>query len=109
MSTPVQIRVIVLVVAIVLFLSYVGSRDTIRDFAGLSRGEKRALVRQAEEWSAPKFFRHIEIRPAPHDTAAVWIRESGRRWSVTWFTNETDGWKKTGWYLVDVDTDFILF
>jgi hypothetical protein len=103
MSESTNKRLVALVFVGLLFISYCFSRDTVQVYAKLSPKEVKTVVRGAVEWSAPKLFRTIEVRPAPNGCVAAWIRESGDRWSVTLFTNDLGGWKKTGWYLVEQD------
>ena len=79
------------------------SRDTIRVEAGVSAQEAKEMVGKAQEWSSPKFFRHIEVRRAKEGHVAVWIREPKNGWSVTVFTNSSGSWKKEIWYLVQED------
>ena len=95
-----RICLVVLIIAFLLFIGYLGSRDSVIDYANLSPIEVRSIVRQAEEWCSPKFFRHIEIRPDSNGNVTGWIRESRDNWSVTTFTNAAGQWKKTGWLVV---------
>jgi hypothetical protein len=92
-----------LVTLVILFVCYLLGRDTVRVEAHLTSKEVEEVVGQAQEWSSPKFFRHIEVRPSKDGGVGVWIREPGGAWSVTWFTNISGSWKKAGWYLLEED------
>lgn len=87
----------------VLFVGYVCIRDTIRVEAGVSAPEAMEMIGMAQEWSAPKFFRHIQVRQAKEGRVAVWIREPKNSWSVTVFSDISGSWKKESWYLAEED------
>ena len=103
MSRSTSNRLLAVVVASLLFVSYLATRDTIRVEGDLSRNDVKAIVSGVQEWSSPKLFRHIEIRPGDKGTITAWVRERGNRWSVTIYTNSVGAWLKCGWYLVEED------
>jgi hypothetical protein len=100
-------RLLLIVLAAVAFASYRAMRDSVRVEAKLSRSDLKTIIGGAEEWSCPKLFRQIEVKPAPDGAMSAWIREPGERWSVTVFSNSASGWKKVSWYLLGTDHSVI--
>jgi hypothetical protein len=96
-------RLFAVFVVFFAFLAYTQMRDSVRVFNGVPKSAVKPILRGLEEWSSPKFFRHIEIEPGRDGTLLGEVREPGGRWSVTVFTNEAGGWKKCGWFLVVED------
>ena len=103
MSRSASNRLLAIVVASLLFLSYLAMRDTIRVEGDLSRKDVKAIVSGMQEWSSPKLTRRIEIRPGDKGTMTAWVRERGNRWSVTVYSNSVGSWRKCGWYLFEED------
>lgn len=86
-----------------LFVSYLLTRDNVLVQGDLPPQTVKQIVSQAQEWSAPKFFRHIEVEAKDHDTILATVREPRNHWSVTVFTNSAGVWTKCGWYLLAED------
>src|SRR5262245_56083257 len=107
MRRSISNRLLVVLVALLLFLAYVFGRDTIRTKGSFSRDERRQIVAGIQEWSTPKFFRHIEITRTSADSATARVREDDRHWSITVFAKDSGGWKKTSWYLLEEDKQVI--
>ncbi len=103
MSASPSKRLFAVLVVFIAFLSYTQMRNTVRVFSGVPRSAVKPIVRGLEEWSSPKFFRHIEIEPGRDGTMLGEVREPGGRGSVTVFTNEAGVWKKCAWFLVGED------
>src|SRR5262245_36264116 len=103
MSASIYKRLFAVFVAALALLSYTQMRDTVRVYKGVPKSAVKPIIGELEEWSTPKFFRHIEIEPGTDGTLLGEIREPGNKWSVTVFTNETGVWKKCGWFLVGED------
>jgi len=103
MSASTSKRLFAVFVVFLAFLSYTQMRDTVRVSNGVPKSAVKPVVRGLEEWSSPKFFRHIEIEPGRDGTMLGEVRESGGKWSVTVFTNEAGAWKKCAWFLVGED------
>ena len=103
MSASTSKRLFALVGVDVLFVSYLLTRDSVRVKGNLPKHTVKQIVSQAEEWSAPKLFRHIEVEAKDTDLILATIREPRGHWSVTVFTNSAGVWKKCGWYLVGED------
>ena len=81
MSSSSSRRVFLMVVAFLLFVSYLKVRDTVRVECKLPPGEVRAIVRGLDEWSTPKLFRHIEIESGREETVLGSVREPDGRWA----------------------------
>ena len=103
MSASTSKRLFALVVLALLLVSYRLTRDTVRVRGDLPPETVRQVVGQAEEWSAPKLFRYIEVEAKDQDTILVTVREPRSHWSVTVFTSSAGVWKKSGWYLLGED------
>ena len=103
MSASTSKRLLAVVIVAVAFFSYTQMRDTVRVYNGVPKSAVKPIIQGLEEWSAPKFFRRIEIEPAADGTLLGEVREPGSRWSVTVFTNHAGVWKKCGWFLVGED------
>jgi len=109
MSASVSKRLFVLFVVGLCLISYSQMRDTVRVYDGVPKSAVKPIISGLEEWSAPKFFRHIEIEPGRHGTLLGEVREPGERWSVTVFSNEAGAWKKCAWFLVSQDKSIIPY
>ena len=96
-------RLLVVAFALALFAAYVLTRDTIRVNGDLSREERRQIIAGMQEWSAPKFSRHIEIERMSNGTVVARVREPGHRWSVTEFMKVSGTWEKSAWFLLEED------
>ncbi len=94
---------LVLVLALVVLVAYMHTRDTISADGDLSREEQRQIIAGIQEWSAPKFFRHIEIERTHNGTVLARVREPGGHWSVTEFMKISGTWKKSAWFLLEED------
>lgn len=103
MSPSTSKRLFALVVFGLALLSYTQMRYTVRVYNGVPQSAVKPVISGLEEWSTPKFFRHIEIERGPDGTLLGKVREPGDRWSVTVFTNMAGGWKKCAWFLVGQD------
>src|SRR5262245_46420345 len=103
MSTSTSKRLFAVVVAGLALISYIWTRDTIRVEAGVPQSAVKPVVRGVEEWSSPKFFRHIEVCNGPDGTVYARVREPGERWSYTVFTNQGGVWTKCDWFLAVTD------
>jgi hypothetical protein len=106
-STSTSKRLCAVVFVVVLLVIYRATRDTVRVKADLPKSDVKAILRGIEEWSSPKLFRHIEIEPGTDGTMVAWVREPGKRWSVTVFSNSVGGWKKVSWCLLNADHSVI--
>jgi hypothetical protein len=105
MSPAASKRVFALVVVALLFVSYLLARDTIHVQGNVPPQTVKQIASQVEEWSAPKFFRHIEVEAKDDDTILATVREPRGHWSVTVFRKSAGVWKKRGWYLLEEDKD----
>ena len=100
-------RLTLVFVAILMFVSYLATRDTIKVEAALPRKDVKAIVAGIQEWSSPKLFRQIVIRTQEDGMVSAWVREPGEHWSVTVFSNSVGVWKKVNWYLLNTDHSVI--
>ena len=107
MSSGTSKRLFVVAAAFLAFVGYLGMRDTVRVKCELSRKDVKQIVSRVQEWSAPKLFRHIEIQEGGEGTVLASVREPGEHWSVTVFSNSSNGWNKVGWYLLAADHSII--
>src|SRR5437868_10589297 len=96
MSPSTSKRLFALVAVTLLFVSYLLTRDSVRVKGNLPKHTVKQIVSQAEEWSAPKLFRHIEVEAKDTDLILATIRGQRGHWSVTVFTNPAGVWKKGG-------------
>jgi hypothetical protein len=96
-------RLFFITAALVLFATYVATRDTVTMNASLPRKDVREIVNRLQEWSSPKFLRQITIETQSDGTVLASVREPGDRQSVTLFTNYGGHWKKFSWFLVGPD------
>ena len=108
MSSSTSKRLFLVVVALLVFVSYLGMRDTVRVECKLPPDDVKTIIRGLQEWSSPKLFRHIEIKAGRPGTQAEGlvlgsVREPGGHWSVTVFTNQAGVWRKCSWYLLGED------
>lgn len=101
MKASTAYRLIAVAAGLLVFGAYLSDRDKVRVEGNLSPTELDAIVSSVEEWSAPKLFRHIHVRPASDGCLTAWVREPGNRWSVTVFTNRLGTWQKFHWYLLE--------
>ena len=107
MKRSITNRLLVVGLALALFVTYVFTRDTVHVEGKLSRQEQRQIIAGIQEWSAPKFFRHIEIEVGTDGTVFARVREPGGRWSVTEFMKNSGTWQKSGWFLLGEDKSAI--
>lgn len=103
MKRSIANRLLVAGLVLVLFAIYVFTRDTVHVDGKLSREEQRQIIAGIQEWSAPKVFRHIEIKVTTDGRVFARVREPGGRWSVTEFTKDSGTWQKSGWFLLGED------
>jgi len=101
MKRSIANRLLVIASALALFVTYVSTRDTVHVHGTLSRKEQRQIIAGIQEWSAPKFFRHIELERTDDGRVFARVREPGNHWSVTEFMNESGTWMKSGWFLLE--------
>jgi hypothetical protein len=67
MKRSIANRLFLIGLVLALFVSYVYTRDTVRVHGDLPRKEQRQIIAGIQEWSAPKFFRHIELELTDDD------------------------------------------
>jgi hypothetical protein len=103
MKRSIANRLLFLLLGLALLALYVRTRDTISVEGEISREEQRQIVAGIQEWSAPKFFRHIEIEQRHDGTVWARVREPGDHWSATEFTMISGTWNKSAWFLLEKD------
>jgi hypothetical protein len=105
MTPSSQKRVVAVVASGLVFVSYLGMRDTIKVTGDIPQKDVRAAVAGLQECSSPKFFRYIEISRGSYGQhyLLAQVREPGHRWSITVFTNCAGAWKKSDWALCAED------
>lgn len=103
MKRSITNRLLVVGLVLALFVIYVFTRDTVHVDGELSRQEQRQIIAGIQEWSAPKFSRHIEIEVTTDGRVFARVREPGGRRSVTEFMKVSGTWKKSAWFLLEED------
>ena len=109
MNASTSKRVYASVLALLLLISYIMVRDTVRVEGSVPRKDVKAAVAGLKEWSTPKLFRHIEVSLDRRNRLIAKVREPDHHFSVTIFENYDGAWHQFEWFLLAEDTNRLSY